>query len=109
MVTEDTWAKSFYWRWTVKIESGEPALYLGAYLRHFPIDRLRRRRPELRHKPLVLVQTTGNRQTVLHVSAETSADIVPGMALAAARARGQLGVRGPVRPQPRREAPAGEG
>ncbi|MGA2584568.1 MAG: hypothetical protein ABSG31_14930 [Tepidisphaeraceae bacterium] len=60
---------------------------LCAYLRHWPIDRLRRRRRELRRKPLVLIETSGNRQTIVHVSPETPADIYPGMALAAARAR----------------------
>jgi protein ImuB len=60
---------------------------LCAYLRHWPIDRLRRRRPGLRRKPLALVETVGNRQTVVHVSPETPADIYPGMALAEARAR----------------------
>ena len=60
---------------------------LCAYLRHWPIDRLRRRRPELRGKPLVLTETQGSRQTVVQVSPETPADIHPGMALAAARAR----------------------
>jgi protein ImuB len=60
---------------------------LCAYLRHWPIDRLRRRRPELRRKPLVLIETSGNRQTIVHVSPETPADIYPGMALASARAR----------------------
>lgn len=60
---------------------------LCAYLRHWPIDRLRRRRRELRDKPLLLVETTGNRQTVVHVSPETPPAIYPGMALAEARAR----------------------
>jgi len=60
---------------------------LCAYLRYWPIDRLRRRRPELRRKPLVLIETSGNRQTIVHVSPETPADIYPRMALAAARAR----------------------
>ena len=60
---------------------------LCAYLRHWPIERLCRRRPELRRKPLVLIETSGNRQTIIHVSPETPADIYPGMALAAARAR----------------------
>ncbi|MDP9174514.1 MAG: hypothetical protein M3O30_11695 [Planctomycetota bacterium] len=60
---------------------------LCAYLRHWPIDRLRRRRPELRRKPLVLIETSGNRQTIVQVSPETPADIYLGMALAAARAR----------------------
>ena len=60
---------------------------LCAYLRHWPIDRLRRRRRELWDKPLVLVETTGNRQTVVHVSPETPPAVYPGMALVEARAR----------------------
>jgi protein ImuB len=60
---------------------------LCVHLRHWPIDRLRRRRPELRHKAIVLVETIGNRQTVIHVSPETPAGVYPGMALAEARAR----------------------
>jgi protein ImuB len=57
------------------------------HLPHWPIDRLRRRRPALRDKPLVLVQTTGNRQTIVSVSPETPSEIYPGMALAEGRAR----------------------
>jgi protein ImuB len=57
------------------------------HLPHWPIDRLRRRRPALRDKPLVLVQTTGNRQIIVSVSPETPAEIYPGIALAEARAR----------------------
>jgi protein ImuB len=60
---------------------------LCAHLRHWPIDRLRRRRRELRDKSLVLVETTANRQIVVHVSPETPAGIYPGMALAEAKAR----------------------
>ncbi|HWE98118.1 MAG TPA: DNA polymerase Y family protein [Tepidisphaeraceae bacterium] len=67
--------------------AGGQALHLCAYLRHWPIDRLRRRRPELRRKPLVLVETIGTRQIVVHVSPEMPAGIYPGMALAAAKAR----------------------
>jgi protein ImuB len=57
------------------------------HLRHWPIDRLRRRRSELRRKAIVLVETVGNRQTVVQVSPETPNGIYPGMALAEARAR----------------------
>ncbi len=60
---------------------------LCAHLRHWPIDRLCRRRPELRRKALVLVETIANRHTVVHVSPETPTEIFPGMALAEARAR----------------------
>ena len=60
---------------------------LCAHLRHWPIDRLCRRRPELRRKALVLIETIANRHTVVHVSPKTPAEIFPGMALAEARAR----------------------
>jgi protein ImuB len=62
---------------------------LCAYLRHWPIDRLCRRRPELRHKPLVLVESTAHRQTIVHVSPppHAPADVYPGMALTEGRAR----------------------
>lgn len=56
-------------------------------MRHWPIDRLRRRRPALRHKPFVLIETSGNRQTVVHVSPEAAHHVRPGMSLAEARAR----------------------
>lgn len=79
-VMEDESAKSFFWRWTVKH-------VLCAHLRHWPIDRLRRRRPELRHKAFVLVETVGNRQIVTHVSPEATGGISPAMALAEAKAR----------------------
>ncbi len=79
-VREDEPAKSFFWRWTVKH-------VLCAHLRHWPIDRLRRRQPELRHKAFALVETIGNRQIVAHVSPEAGGGISPGMALAEAKAR----------------------
>ncbi|MGC8552564.1 MAG: Y-family DNA polymerase [Phycisphaerae bacterium] len=60
---------------------------LCVHLPHWPIDRLRRRRPVLRHKPLVLVETNGNRHIVVHVSPEASREIYPGMTLAEAGAR----------------------
>ncbi|HTW93807.1 MAG TPA: DNA polymerase Y family protein [Tepidisphaeraceae bacterium] len=66
---------------------------LCIYLRHWPIDRLRRRRDELRHKPFVLVETAGGaaggagRQIVAHVSPDVPRGIRPGMTLAEARAR----------------------
>ena len=50
-VTEDRSTESFFWRWTVRH-------MLCAHLRHWPIDRLRRRRRELRDKALVLIETT---------------------------------------------------
>jgi protein ImuB len=74
---------------------------LCAYLRHWPIDRLRRRQPELRHKPLVLVQTTAHRQTIVHVSPppHAPADVYPGMALTEGRARCAEVLDFPVTPE----------
>ena len=70
-------------------------------LHHWPIDRLRRQRPELRRKPLVLIETTGNRQTIVHVSPETPAEVYPGMALAAAERHTEvLGSSGDARRGP---------
>ncbi|HEX4053751.1 MAG TPA: DNA polymerase Y family protein [Tepidisphaeraceae bacterium] len=63
---------------------------LCAHLRHWPIDRLRRRRPELRHKALALVETIGNRSRragIAHVSPEATGGISPGMTPAEAKAR----------------------
>jgi protein ImuB len=56
------------------------------HLRHWPIDRLRRRRPELRRKAFVLVETTAHRQIVMTVSPEVPPAVRPGMTLAQARA-----------------------
>jgi protein ImuB len=57
------------------------------HLRQWPIDRLRRKYPKYRHKPLVLVETSGTRQAVAFVSKEANAfGIQPGMALVQARA-----------------------
>src|ERR1700721_3261967 len=77
---EDRSGKSFCWRWTVRH-------VLCVHLPHWPIDRLYRRHPELRGKPLALVHTTANRQTILHVSSSTLPGIHPGMALAEGRGR----------------------
>jgi protein ImuB len=56
------------------------------HLRHWPIDRLRRRRFELRRKPFILVETTANRQIVTAVSPDVPPTVRPGMTLAQARA-----------------------
>jgi len=56
------------------------------HLRHWPIDRLRRRSAELRHKAFVLVETTAHRQIVTAVSPEVPPAVRPGMMLAQARA-----------------------
>jgi protein ImuB len=59
---------------------------LCIYLRQWPIDRLRRRHSGLRHKPLVLFETIGNRQLVTHISPETPRSVRVGMTLPQARA-----------------------
>ena len=56
------------------------------HLRHWPIDRLRRRALELRRKAFVLVETTAHRQVVTAVSPEVPPAVQPGMTLAQARA-----------------------
>src|SRR5580704_13961358 len=56
------------------------------HLRHWPIDRLRRRRLELQRKALVLVETTANRQIVTAISPDVPPTVRPGMTLAQARA-----------------------
>jgi len=56
------------------------------HLPHWPIDRLRRRRRELRHSPLVLIQISANRQIVTAVCPDAPASVRPGMSLAQARA-----------------------
>ncbi len=56
-------------------------------LPHWPIDRLRRKQPAYRHKPVVLIESTATRQKVIAVSKEaTHLGIRPGMTLAEARA-----------------------
>jgi protein ImuB len=72
---------------------------LCAHLRWWPIDRLRRRRPELRGKLVALIETSGNKRTVIHVSPETPSNIWPGMTLAAARARHAELIDLPVTPE----------
>ncbi|MGD0541708.1 MAG: DNA polymerase Y family protein [Tepidisphaeraceae bacterium] len=59
---------------------------LCMHLPQWPIDRLRRRRPELRHKAFALIETIGARQRVTHVSPEAPAGIFPGMTPAEAKA-----------------------
>ncbi|MGD0770422.1 MAG: DNA polymerase Y family protein [Tepidisphaeraceae bacterium] len=56
------------------------------HLPNWPIDRLRRRRAELRRKAFVLVETTAHRQIVTAVSPEVPPAVRPGMTLAQARA-----------------------
>jgi protein ImuB len=56
-------------------------------LSQWPIDRLRRRRAEYRHKPLVVVRTVANRPEVVAVSNEAAAaGVRAGMTLTQARA-----------------------
>jgi len=70
----------------VKQVTGGQALHLCVHLRRWPIDRLRRRRPELRRKAFVLVETTAHRQIIMTVSPEVPPAVRPGMTLAQARA-----------------------
>lgn len=56
------------------------------HLRQWPIDRLRRRRPELRRKALVLYEMAAGRQIITHVSAEAVSKVCPGMTLVEAKA-----------------------
>src|SRR5579872_3718821 len=79
-VMEDESGKPFSWRLIV-------THILCVHLKQWPIDRLRRRRPEYRHKRLVLVETIRNRQIIVHVSPEVPREIYPGMVLAEASAR----------------------
>ncbi len=48
---------------------------LCVHLRQWPIDRLRRRQPALRHRPFILVDTVGGRQGIAHVSSEAPAAV----------------------------------
>jgi protein ImuB len=56
------------------------------HLRNWPIDRLRRRRSELRRKAFVVVESTANRQIVTAISPEVPQTMRLGMTLAQARA-----------------------
>jgi protein ImuB len=60
---------------------------LCVHLNQWPIDRLCRRRPELRHKRVVLIETVKNRQIITHASSEVPHEICAGMVLAEAKAR----------------------
>jgi protein ImuB len=60
---------------------------LCVHLHQLPIDRFRRRQPGLWDKPFVLVQTIGNRQIVVHVTADELPEVHPGMSLAEAKGR----------------------
>jgi protein ImuB len=57
-----------------------------AHLRNFAIDRLRRRRSELRHKPIAIIETSANRQIVMAVSDDAPEGVRAGMTLAQTRA-----------------------
>ena len=56
------------------------------HLPHWPIDRLRRRRSELRHEPIAIVESSANRQIVVAVGDDAPAGVRVGMTLAQARA-----------------------
>lgn len=60
---------------------------LCVHLRQWPIDRLRRRRPELRRKAIALFEVAATRQVITHVSAEAAFKLYPGMTLVEAKAR----------------------
>ena len=54
---------------------------------HWPIDRVLRRRPELQHEPLALIQTVASRQTIADLCPlAASSGVGVGMTLAEARA-----------------------
>ncbi|MGA2229866.1 MAG: DNA polymerase Y family protein [Tepidisphaeraceae bacterium] len=55
-------------------------------LPYWPIDRVRRRRPGLRHKALALIESTNHRQTVTALSPEAPPPVAVGMMLAQAKA-----------------------
>lgn len=79
-VMEDELGRSFSWRLIV-------THVLCVHLKQWPIDRLRRRRPEFRHKRVVLIQTVKGRQIIAHASPEVPQEIFPGMPLVEAKAR----------------------
>src|SRR5690606_29735819 len=79
-VTEDVSGETLSWRSAV-------TRIMCVRLMRWPIDRLRRRRPALRHDPLALIETTGARQRVTEVCDRAAAlGARPGMTLAQARA-----------------------
>ncbi len=71
---EDELKELFSWRLIV-------THVLCVHLKQWPIDRLRRRRPEFRHKRVVLIETVKSRQIIAHASPEVPHEICPGMVL----------------------------